>query len=253
MKAQATWTNEYEINSLLLNPHQRLGLFGLLNLLQDTAWNHAHYRGHGFEDTKEKGLIWALTRQKLHMNHWPKWRDQVRICTWVRPINSPFASRDFEIYQGDKKIGESTTSWLTLDLKTRKPKRVNPAEYDMIFKEDGCLTIKTEKIEIQKELLAKPEFHSAFRVRNSDLDVNGHVNNTRYAQWVLDAIPFERHSHRVVEEYEVNFLAETHAEDEIEVQGEYLNGSPKIQFQGYRKADQKVVFTSRMKTGLIDI
>ncbi len=43
----------------------------------------------------------------------------------------------------------------------------------------------------------------------SDLDMNNHVNNTRYVKWILDSIPIEYHNTMKVNEFEINFLNET--------------------------------------------
>ena len=87
--------------------------------------------------------------------------------------------------------------------------------------------------EPQAESLAR------FAVRNSDLDLNGHVNNIRYAQWILDSMPLQVDR---LKSYEVNFLAEVRAQDEIVIQR-----SQPTRFQGWRESDQKAVFTARLE------
>lgn len=47
-----------------------------------------------------------------------------------------------------------------------------------------------------------------FPVRPSDLDLNGHVNNLSFAQWILNASPLSMHREHALSSYEVNFLAE---------------------------------------------
>ena len=45
-------------------------------------------------------------------------------------------------------------------------------------------------------------------VRYSDLDVNGHMNNCRYMDWVLDTLPGAFHGEHSVSEFTVNYLSE---------------------------------------------
>ena len=59
----AVWTETYDVNTIVLDHHKRLSLYGLLNLLQDAAWMHAKHAGWGFEDLIAKGTIWVLARQ----------------------------------------------------------------------------------------------------------------------------------------------------------------------------------------------
>jgi medium-chain acyl-[acyl-carrier-protein] hydrolase len=246
-EVKSIWTETYPVNTFLVNPHKRLGLFGLLNLLQDTAWIHATHLGHGHEDMIREEALWVITRQKLTMTTWPTWGQTVQIRTWVRPMSGISAVRDFEILSDGKIVGECVTSWLTLDMKTRKPISSKGIAAESYFRTDHNLTITTSKIPLQTHL--KPLIQ--FAVRNSDLDMNGHVNNTRYAQWVLDSIPMDMHEKYELKTYEVNFLAETHNQDRVIINGqkvsEILPGQKIFNFEGQRVSDGKIIFSSRLE------
>jgi acyl-ACP thioesterase len=244
---QPIWTRRYEINTYLVNSSGNLGLFGLLNLIQDTAWVHATHLGHGYEAMVKSGLIWVLTRQKLIMDRWPKWGESIEVKTWVRPLDGLFANRDFEFFVGAEKVGECTTSWLTLDLRTRKPRRVDAKQFPFECRTDFSLSFDAPKIDLRNDLIRVAEF----RVRGSDLDLNEHVNNTRYAQWILDSISMGAKSQFLLREYGVNFLAETQLEDEISIEMGSLEpiqtGEDWVQFQGRKKLDLTPVFVSKLR------
>ena len=236
------WTQTYDVNTILVTPQKKLGLYGLLNLLQDTAWIHATHLGHGYEDMIREGTAWVLTRQKLCMHQWPAWRETVELRTWIRPTEGLVAVRDFEILLHGKVIGECTTQWLILDLATRKPaaKGLELAEDEV--RHDAPTFISASKIYLQTQLQELARFH----VRNSDLDLNGHVNNTRYAQWILDALPEHKLRDFTLQEYEVNFIAETKAGDVIDIFRGALS-EDRFQFKGVRTSDGKTVFAATMK------
>ena len=199
---------------------------------------HAQVLGHGVRATADRQAIWVLTRQKLVMKEWPGWNDKIRVETWIRPSEGAFAVRDFTVYKDDQLIGEATTSWVRLSSDTHKPIREAVSDYEA---GPGRCSFDAEKIVIPRETL---HTSARFEVRNSDIDGNQHVNNTRYAQWVLDAIPIEAHSQYVLDEYAVNFLAETHLGDAVEIQTKQETGY----YQGLRVSDQKVVFSAQLKT-----
>jgi len=167
--------------------------------------------------------------------------DAVVIRTWPRGAAGALALREFEFFVGDRKIGESTTSWLILDWQTRRPHKLNHAVFTRFSRSEGYLSIEAGKIALRTDL--KPV--ATFQVRNSDLDVNGHTNNTRFAQWITDSMSPEELAASKIDEYEVNFLSEARLGDEIVVErGENAPGL--IQFQGRRTADGKVVFASKV-------
>jgi acyl-ACP thioesterase len=242
---QTVWTQIYEVNTIVLDSRKRLGLAGLLNLLQDAAWIHASHCGWGYEDLIRRGTIWVLARQKLVMSDWPHWRDVVTVRTWGRPTTGALALREYEILVGEKKLGECTTSWLILDYATRRPQKIDRAAHDAVCRKDGFLAIEAQKIALRGDL--KPA--ATFAVRDSDLDVNGHVNNTRYAQWATDSLAPEVLATLRFSEYEVNFLSETRVGDNVVVERsgfEPANGLLRCQFQGRRAAEKKPLFVATL-------
>lgn len=245
MKDRSLYERKYSVTSFLVNFQGKLGLYHLLNLLQDIASEHAHVLGFGMEDMIKNKTFWVLTRQKLVMNEWPKLGEEISIHTWIRIETGPFSSRDFAIYLGDKKIGECSTSWVALNAVNRKPTNIDRSGIFAELREIEKVSIDAGKVPSLKEA----ETLTTFNVRNSDIDQNMHVNNTKYAQWVLDAISFDLHKSLNLNSYEVNFLAETMLGDAISIQRSersYLDDkSFQISFQGLREADNKVVFTSR--------
>ena len=241
---QAIWTQNYAVNTIVVNAQKRLGLVGLLNILQDVAWIHAEHLGHGYEATMEAGAAWILSRQSLVMSVWPNWGDELSVRTWVRPTKGPLVHGDYEVLVGDRKLGECVANWLTLDVRTRRLIRPGFVGASLDFRLDGALAFTPQKIAVRQDLAET----ARFSVRNSDLDANGHVNNTRYAQWILDSTPLESHPARRVARYEVNFLAEVQVGDAVAIDSAPVeaisNAETSVQFQGRRLSDGAHAFAA---------
>lgn len=252
-----TWTQDYQVTSFLVNLRGEAGLHAMLSFIQDVGWQHALQL-----DVKlPKNFTWVFTRQKLVMRSWPKWKETVTIKTWLRSnLTGPFLLRDYEIYRKDDLLGVATATFTAIDLTTRKIGELDwNAFHQILPSHQQSLPITPEKIVFQT---GKTQDLVTFQVRNSDLDLNFHVNNTKYAQWILDAIPIDTltkgpHLHS----YEVNFLAEAKLGNEIQLQlieHEGLPAAPPpsaldggdssrirfFQFQGQRKPDGKPIFTA---------
>ena len=56
---------------------------------------------------------------------------------------------------------------------------------------------------------------TSFAVRYSDLDINQHVNNVNFVEWVIEGVPSATLSASVPAELEINFLAEAFHNDQI--------------------------------------
>ena len=52
-------------------------------------------------------------------------------------------------------------------------------------------------------------------VRYSDLDINQHVNNVKFVEWIVESVPSATLNAWVASEVEINFLAEAFHEDRI--------------------------------------
>ncbi len=249
LREDRIWCEPYKIISPLVNHRGVLGLYGTLNLLQETAWMHARSAGFGLQEMSKENLIWVYTRQTLEMIHWPHYGDEIQIQTWVRPPEGVFVTRNFLITdkQGQP-LGSSSASFLALDRTTRKIiPSLNLRPWDQITNAKS-LPYEAEKIPVAGEAFEVAKY----RVRNSDLDFNQHVNNTKYAQWILDAIPLPVHESVILKRYNVNFLAETHLGDKVQVfrQGDSHDSMTSNEgvttYKGLRHSDEKVLFTAKL-------
>ncbi len=241
-----TLAQSYEVNSFLVNPQRKLGLYALLNILQDVSWAHGLSLGLGRDDDVASKVAWVLGRQRIVMRAWPSWGETVEAETWLRPPGRSTINRDSLIRVNGNAVGEATTVLLMLDMATRKTVRTETLGPGIPFHVDPRVALDAGKIEAIRGL----EDLARFDVRNSDLDMNQHVNNTRYAQWILDSIPIDWHRRFALMEYEINFLAETHLGDAVTIQKSPAEpwgpDAARAQFQGVRGADGKVVFTARL-------
>ncbi|WP_081581694.1 acyl-[acyl-carrier-protein] thioesterase [Pararhodospirillum photometricum] len=241
---QMIWTASYEVNTLVLTPQKRLGLVGLLQILQDMAWRHAQHLGHGYDDMIAAGTLWVLTRFTLRLTGpWPAWGESVTVNTWARPPAAAVVLRDYEVLVGGEKIAEATASWLTLDAQTRRPLKTSLNDEALqAGRREGALSLEPAKLRWQNGL---SEVGAAV-VRNSDLDLNGHVNNTHYAQWILDTLPPSAFECFRLSSYEVNFLAESLLGDTVILETSPLADDTALVIQGRRASDDKPVFVARL-------
>ena len=122
-------------------------------------------------------------------------------------------------------IGTAKSAWLVLDLKSRKPQRIEPVFKHLLDLFDG-LPSAEEPEKLPPPVRSKME--KSYTVRYSDIDMHHHVNNTKYIEWILDSYPFEMNQTHQIHSFEINFLAESSHGDEISIQTETLKESPPV-------------------------
>ena len=238
------YSREFSISSFDLNPRGQARLTSMANFFQELAYHHASQLGFGYRDMKERNTTWVLSRMRIRIDSYPLWDDTIRMETWPSGVDKLFALRDFRIWnsQGEQ-IGVASTAWLILDIKTHRLIRPKEAleHFKLIVHPEQVFEESLEKIDVPEAL--KPL--NLHRVKFSDLDIVGHVNNVKYMEWCIDALNSREKSDREIREFEINFSKEALFGDEIEIAG--LEVSEKdTRFLALRKADNKEIIRARM-------
>ncbi len=238
------FSESYKVTSYLVNLRGQAGLYSILNFVQDVGWMHA--KELNFTLPQNQG--WVFTRQKLLMQKWPTWNQVLTIKTWLREPTGSFIYRDYEFFIENEKIGECTSTFAVFDTQSRRLVEQDWSLFKNLCRTQGFLQHHPEKI----PWLTEVDEIAQFQVRNSDIDLNQHVNNTKYAQWILDSLPIETLKAGVVlKGYEVNFLAESKIGDMISLQQSKSNApfgdTELVQFQGIIVGSNKPAFTARMQ------
>jgi acyl-ACP thioesterase len=198
---------EYSVNSYLTDRKQQLSLPALFYLLQESAWKHADSHNFGWEALAENNFFWVLSRIKVRIDDYPLWRDSIFIETWSKDPDTVMAYRDFEMFSANnKKLLSATSAWLILSMENRRPQRISlmgdifPVSYDRF-----AIDTRLEKLPQHKCL---PDNYTVNTVPYSAIDINGHVNNTLYIQWVIDAFSPDYIQNADVYDIEINYLQE---------------------------------------------
>lgn len=165
----------------------RLSPRAACELMQEAAARHASALGVGYDELVARGLAWVLVQWTLSVTRWPLWREDVLVETWPCDRTERTAARDFLLLDGGgSELARAESVWLILDLEKRRPVRL-PEEVRTIRPPRGPLGAGTELARLfppepVEEALDLP-------VRWADLDLNGHVSNVAYVDWVLESVP----------------------------------------------------------------
>lgn len=188
----------------------------ICNYLQEAASLNAEELGFSKSNFDAAGanISWVLTRMVVKMSRYPDWEEEVTIVTFPRGGRKIVAWRDFEILGADgSRIGAASSEWMLIDLTTR---RLQPLP-EFVF---SCLDPSLKPVLGEEPFTPRlkfPEGESAaplsFRAQQCHIDMNGHVNNVRYVEWLLEAIP----AGSVRTELEIVFRSETLVGDEVKV------------------------------------
>ena len=194
----------------------RLKPTSFMDLAQEAAGQHAVHLGFGYDDLIATNTAWILSRVNVKFIDAPKWREDITLTTWHKGLNRLFFLRDFILTdkEGRERV-KATTSWLILNLETRRLVRDPKLIEDGTVCTENVLETPADKVQMPKGI--EPMFVMDHKVVYSDIDMNNHTNNAMYMQWAMDAIDYETASAKPLKEFTINFNRETKIGDTVSI------------------------------------
>jgi acyl-ACP thioesterase len=195
-----------QVSSYFLDSSKRLSAVALAEILQEAAGGHAHAEGFGYHQFEPKSLVWILTAMRFEVLQWPIWEQSLIVRTWVVDSQRFISRRDFQILnqQGELLISAST-HWLLYNFDKKRPTSIDNAPIH-VQRHPTKLAVENP---ISKEFpRVKPSNAFSFKVEISDLDMLGHMNNTRYIQHLIDSYDWDFYQHHQIKSFEIHFLSE---------------------------------------------
>jgi medium-chain acyl-[acyl-carrier-protein] hydrolase len=181
--------------------------------MQEAASRHAAALGVSIHQLLAENYTWLLSRLKIKIAASPGWDDRIQVNTWPSGTQQLFALRDFKMNGADDQtIAAAISAWLVIDLQKRRPVRIAPfVERLKPIEGSHILNERLDKL----PALSNPVHEKSFVVRYSDLDINQHVNNVKFVEWIVESVPAAVLNTSVPSELEINFLAEAFHENRI--------------------------------------
>ena len=205
--------------------------------MQEIAEDHATAVGLGRVDLIDtKGLGWVLTRLNLGMERYPKIGQTIKVATWpLKPTKLLFL-RHFMFWDDTGVLGRASSQWVLFDIAERAIRRtatVGDYPYDPnekgVIEEPGKIMLPSEMDEITTR-----------KVMYSDVDMNRHMNNTKYLNWICELFPTEILQNRSIKNVKINYIAEAAIDQQVSLFTKEADGGWYV----VGKTDGKTVFDS---------
>lgn len=190
-------------------------------IIQECAALHGRLRGVSIPDMAPLNKTWVILRSTIDIKKYPAWAQDVHVQTWVPFEKSYFGPRGFVVTNDDgSTFFEAKTLWAVLDKRTRVPQKLG----DISEKLQPCL------VDDEAHKLPRlPKLDMSFITNNpvmkeyvptayyQDSDINGHINNIVYYQWMLQSLDDSFMAKHKPVYIDINWLHEVHKSDVIKV------------------------------------
>lgn len=210
------FTEEITIPCYCTDSSWRLKPASFMDYAQEAANRHASLIGFGYDDLIASKTAWVLSRMHIVFHRPPLWREKVTLSTWHKGEERLFYLRDFIMADSKgKALVSATTSWLVINLETRKLVRDTGLMDAEAVCRENAFERACDKVQMPKDI--QSELVLEHKVAYADVDMNGHTNNAMYIVWAMNAVDYELVSTHPLKELKVNFNHETRPGDSVDI------------------------------------
>ena len=226
------YTESFRLRVNDFDCNDRVLVSSILDLCQDVAGMHAITLGVGYKQMITQNKIWMVIRTKMEIIKYPPISSHIVVKTWPLNPGRVDMDRDYLIcsLDGEEYI-KVTSKWVVCDLNSRKLLRAKEANFELdSFAEERLFEEEFVKIQFDDDKIIN---NSIIKTNYLDLDHNKHINNIKYANYILLGVNELRN--KVIKKFQIDYLHELYVDEEIHlkyylennvlfVKGSSLNG-----------------------------
>ena len=153
---------------------------------------------------EDYNLVWIITEYDIEVVRLPRFAEEITIETEALSYNRLFCYRRFTIY--DETGQELIHMMATFVLMDRDSRRVHVVEPEIVAPYQS---------DFDKKLIRGPKYESLnesiskdYHVRFYDLDMNGHVNNSKYLDWIFEVMGANFLTHYIPKKINLKYVKE---------------------------------------------
>ncbi|MDO5329869.1 MAG: thioesterase [Bacillota bacterium] len=199
----------------------KLRLDSMLQIFQEISIAHVSSLGMPSSFTMAKNLIWVIGKERIEIERLPQYEEEISVRTWPGKRMIFIFPRYYEI--ADAKghpIIRATSYWTLINFSTRKvadPVKEGIEVADESRGDELACPMALRFPELEKKTVFEPKF--------TDLDINGHVNNTKYMNVVQDLLPNDFLLNHDAKAIDIHWKKEIKIGDSVEIKYGLVDGA----------------------------
>ncbi len=195
---------EYEIRYTDVDFKDNLKLSALTSLMEESACLSADELNFGYAVVQPKNLGFVLVNWYIELFRPVKLGESLTVCTWPIKPKKLLVFRDYELFVGEEKVGVATSRWCLIDVNT-----FLTLPTDAVFANDyreynDFRSVETVTWKIPA--ISDGELVYSRGVVYSDYDHYNHVNNTKYADFLLDAFSVDEFAGKTLKTAQITYV-----------------------------------------------
>ncbi len=224
-RSQIDYKKDYKLSSILED-------------IQNIGLNALEYAGIGDDKTRDKGINWVYTKLYIEFNKIPNENDSIYYETYPLDMIHFIYPRMFNARDKKGNILFKALLYCVL-LNTNDRKIVLPSKANIFL--NSYTNKKEMDLIMPKEINKKDtQYRESRKVHYSDIDINNHLNNIKYLDFILDLFDIELLNNIQFKSILISFNKEVRLNEEIKLYSSIDN----TYFIG--KANDNIVFEAEV-------
>jgi len=178
---------------------------------QEVAEKHCRFLHCSHHEMAARDAFFVLMRQRLDFVKYPCASDLVECTTWVgTPQRTAFSRfHSFDSPEGEH-YGTVSAIWMICSLSDRRI--LQPASVLEVYPDSARDDLPAPgKLRFPGE----PMRSMNHIVSYSDMDYNGHANNTRYVEWCMNFFDIPSFFDRELSRFQINYVSELRGGEDV--------------------------------------
>ena len=178
----------------------------MMNFFSDCCLSQEEENNINYLDN-ENETTWVFFDYEINIYRYARYREKIKVKTYVSSIRKFYSNRIFEAYDMEGNlIAKADVLAFLINKKTRRPARIKDKEYNVhdIDKDSSKLLRK----KLSFESFEKEDINMNFHIRYLDIDLNKHVSNIKYVEWILETVPVDIVLNYKMEKIKIKFEKE---------------------------------------------
>ena len=223
----------FKIDDVLVDRFGRLKSSAVLMLIQEASCHHSELLRLDYDTLNNQDLFWAISRHRVQITRLPSLGETITVETWPMPTTRGAYPRSVVAYdENGQECFRSVSLWVMMDKNSRA--MVVPKKSGIIL----AGTTRGTELTIPSSLAPALSRNLGRRtVCYTDLDRNGHMNNTRCMDWIADLLPSAFHRDHTLKDLTTCYLSEAREGDSLELHWDFLQENV-AQVDAYRREDE---------------
>lgn len=189
MTEKRTFSIEMEVPYYFVNFTGDIRLSALVDMMLLTSEKQLHQAdADSSEMVKNNGLGWVVVQYHMDIKQMPKLGQKLKISTQATSYNKYFFYRDFWVEDEDgNKIVTAQSAFVLIDIKERKIVGAADRLEDKFGAEEVNKIQRFNRVKVPED----HDFEQAQHIGYYNIDVNKHVNNSYYFDWMVDTLDMD--------------------------------------------------------------